>query len=185
LETIVPIPACVAGNTDLAIVNSLRRDPLAPHSLVAKELGISFKTVKRRVAKLTEKGKIYALPIMDLKVLHGIIPVELVVTYASSDAKAPANQQIMSHVKDWLVFVDTSGSDGCFGLALPNVSQVELISRWAKQLDGLSEVHVQVLWDIVMNRRYYEMSGMPASIESARAELLASSALLVEPDSMD
>ncbi len=46
------VPALHPGETDLAIIGSLRRDPWKPYPTVAKELGLSARTVKRRVERL-------------------------------------------------------------------------------------------------------------------------------------
>ncbi len=67
--------------------------------MVAKEVGVSVKTIKRRVARLTQDGTIYILPIVDLKALQGIIPMELVVDYASPESRAEVNRLIDSRVK--------------------------------------------------------------------------------------
>lgn len=81
-QAVIRLPANELKETDGAIIASLRLDPWKPYPSVAKELGLSAKTVKRRVTRLTEEGGIYMIPILDLKALQGIIPVELVVGYS-------------------------------------------------------------------------------------------------------
>ena len=155
-QGIVRLPAYSPREIDMAIISSLRRDPWKSFSTVAKELGISAKTVKRRVARLTEDGAIYMLPIIDLKALQGIIPVELVVSYASGESKTGVNERIVSHLREGLVFSDSSGPHGYFALIVPNVSHVEQVASWVKQQGGVSKVHVSVLLDVVLNRSHYE-----------------------------
>lgn len=155
-QGVVRSPAYSPKETDLAIIGSLRRDPWKSYPTVAKELGLSAKTVKRRVARLTADGAIYMLPIIDLNSLQGIIPVELVVSYASSESMTRANERIVSYLKEGLVFSDSSGPYGYFALIVPNVSQVEQIAGWVRQQTEVSEVHAMVLQDVVLNRSFYE-----------------------------
>jgi len=152
--------------TDQEIIASLRRDPWKPFAAVSDEIGLSARTVKRRVASLSENGLIYMLPIIDLKALQGTIPAELLIDYASADARASVNQKIVSRIKEGLVFSDTSGPYGYFALVVPNVAQVEQITHWASQLRGVRQAHVDLLQDIILNRRHYEDTLPEGQIES-------------------
>jgi len=144
--------------TDAAIIESLRGDPWKPYSNVAKELGVSAKTVNRRVAQLADSGAIYLLPIIDLKALHGVIPLELVVDYSSGDSKVMVNRAVMSRVKDSLIFSDVSGPGGYFALAVHNISEVEQIAEWVKRQKGVRAVRAEALQDVTLNPKHYERS---------------------------
>jgi len=167
-QGLVTVAAYLAKQTDLAIIECLRRDPWKPYSGVAEEIGVSSRTVKRKVSRLSEDGAIYMLPIIDLKALQGIIPVELVVDYASPESKTIANSRIMSHLREGLVFFDTRGSYGYFALVVTNVSQVEQIARWAKQQQGVGDVHTDVLQDVLLNRSHYGSRDSLTKYEVAR-----------------
>ena len=147
--------------TDLEIVASLRRDPWKPFASVSDEIGLSARTIKRRVARLSEEGVIYMLPIIDLRALQGTIPVELLVDYVSSDAKGLANERIASRIKERLVFSNVSGPYGYFALLVPNVAEVEQIVHWASQLRGIRRVHADLLQDVILNRMHYERERLP------------------------
>ena len=160
-QGVIRVPAYPTKQTDLAIIGSLRRDPWKAYSAVAKELGLSARTVKRRTNKLSEDGLIYMLPIVDLKALQGVIAMELVVNYASREVRTRVHGRIVSLVHDGLVFSDSSGPYGYFALVVPNVSQVEQITSRVRQLDGVSEVQATVLQEVVLNRRHYERPQVP------------------------
>ena len=155
-QAAIRVPPYEIKQTDAALIDVLRRDAWMPDSVVAKELGVSTKTVKRRVTRLTEDGAIYMLPIIDLKALQGIIPMELVVDYASLESRAEVNGLILSRLQENLIFSNYKGPYGYFALAVPNISQVELITRWVKQLKGVRDVHSDALQDVVLNRKHYE-----------------------------
>lgn len=154
--------------TDAAIILSLQEDPWKPYTVVAKELRFSAKTVKRRVTRLSEAGAIYILPDLDLKALEGIIPTEMVVSYVSGKPKAEVTERIASHISGELVFSQISGSRGYFALAVPNVSMVEGIGRWVKQQNGVSDVHTEVLQDVVLNPNHYRPQRLAVGREEGR-----------------
>jgi DNA-binding Lrp family transcriptional regulator len=152
--------------TDEAVVGELREDPWKPYSAVARELGISARTVKRRVTRLSEAGAIYMLPDLDLKALHGIIPVELAVSYGLGGRRAEVNAWIASKIRDDLVFSQISDSHAYFALIVPNASVVEELESSVRQLDGVSDAHTAVLQDVVLNP--YSYGARPARREARR-----------------
>jgi DNA-binding Lrp family transcriptional regulator len=158
--------------TDKAIIASLRHDPWKSFAAVSKEIGVSARTIKRRVTILSLGGVIYMLPIIDLKALQGTIPVELVVDYASSDARTSVNEKIASHIGEGLVFSDVSGPYGYFAFVLPNVAQVENVTRWAGQLHGVRKTHVDLLQDVILNRNHYESKRL-AQVQIGEDEALS------------
>lgn len=153
---VVQVDPCATKEIDLDIIASLRRDPWKQYAIVAKEVRLSERTVKRRVAKLSENRAVYMLPIIDLKALQGVIAVEIVVDHVSQELRATANQRIMLHEREGLVFADTSGPYGYFALTATNVSQVEQIASWVRQQEGVGRVRTEVLQDVILNPRHYE-----------------------------
>lgn len=151
-----PVGHPALTESDLAIIGNLQEDPWKPYSVVAKEVGMSPKTVKRRVTMLAEAGAICALPDVDLRAIRGFIPAELVVSYVPKERKAEVNQKIISHIGEHLVFSQVSESHGYFALMVPNVSIVEAIEIRVRQLNFVSEVHTAVLQDVVLNANHYK-----------------------------
>ena len=154
--------------TDESIIGSLQEDPWKPYSVVARELGISARTVKRRVTRLSEAGAIYMLPDVDLKVLQGIIPVELVVSYGEDGRRAEVNAWIASKIRDDLVFSRISDWHAYFALMVPNVSAVEELESSVRKLDGVSEAHTAVVQDVVLNPYSYRAKSSTAGREARR-----------------
>ena len=155
-------PALHPTKTDLAIIGNLQADPWKPYSTVAKELGLSAKTVKRRVEKLSEDGGVYMLPIIDLKALHGIIAVDLIVDYVSKESRPKVNERVASYVKEELMFSGRFGPIGYFSLMVQNVSKVEQITKWVKRQPGVREAQADVLQEVVLNRNHFEKGRIPA-----------------------
>ncbi len=160
------VPEHQARQTDLAIIGSLRTDPWKQDAAVARELGLSARTVKRRVEKLSENGEIYMLPIIDYRALQGIIPVDLIVEYSSTESKSTVNGRITSYVEQELMFSGRFGPTGYFSLMVPRVSQVEQIARWVKRQTGVRDAQADILQDVVLNRSHFERTRMPSANDS-------------------
>lgn len=101
------------------------------------------------------------LPIIDLKALHGIIAVDLIVDYVSKESRPTVNERIASYVKEELMFSGRFGPTGYFSLMVPNASQVEQITKWVKRQSGVREAHADVLQDVVLNRNHFEKWQIP------------------------
>lgn len=155
-STMINAVPTVIGETDLAIVAVLRRDPWTPFSSIARELRISERTVRRRVSKLAENGIAYMLPVIDLKALQGVIPAELVVDYGSDEGRSAANRRLYAKLGEDLIFSGPSGRVGYFAFIVRNVSAVERIAKWANDQPGVKHVSASVLQDVILNPRYYD-----------------------------
>ena len=155
-HSFLEVPPLNLGETDLRIIGSLRSDPWRPYRIVAKELGLSPRTVKRRVERLSEEGRIYMLPVIDLKALQGAIPVDLIVEYASGESRASVNELITVHVKEELMFSGNFGPVGYFSLMVPNVARVEQIVGWVRRQAGVRHAQADVLQDVILNKSHFQ-----------------------------
>ena len=165
---VIPIPTYPLTETDSSIVRALRKDPWKPFPEVAREVGVSSRTVVRRVAKLSQDGAIYMLPVIDLDALHGVIPMELVVEYESIASRPMANSSIASYVGEELVFSDTTGPLGYFALVVPTLSSMERVEAWVRKQQGVAGAHADALQGVVLNRAHYERKWTPVERQLAR-----------------
>ena len=155
-EGVIIVPRLELKDIDASIIRSLGPDPWKPYLRVAEEVRTSSRVVARRVARMSEQGAIYMLPVVDLKALDGIIPAELVVEYSHSKSKGIANEQIVSHIGHNLVFSDISGSYGYFALLVENLSQLEQTAEWSKKVEGVRGARVAALQDVILAPKYYQ-----------------------------
>jgi DNA-binding Lrp family transcriptional regulator len=155
-QGIIPVPSLLLKDIDASIIQSLRNDPWKSYGRVANEVRASSKTVARKVARMSEDGAIYILPVVDLKALHGVIPAELVVEYSSSKSKGPATARIVSHIGKDLVFSDIKGPHGYFAILVENLSQLEQLAEWCSKEQGVKGIRVGALQDVMLNTKYYQ-----------------------------
>jgi DNA-binding Lrp family transcriptional regulator len=157
-QEIIPIPSLPLKDMDASIIQSLQGDPWKSYRRVAKEVKASSRTIARRVAKMSEEGAIYMLPVVDLKALQGVIPAELVVEYSSSKYKGPATARIVSRIGVDLVFSDVKGPHGYFAVLVVNLSQLEQLAESCRKEQGVKGIRVGALQDVILNTKHYQNS---------------------------
>ncbi|MFI5420728.1 MAG: AsnC family transcriptional regulator [Nitrososphaerales archaeon] len=102
--------------TELDIIRDLSDDARKPYALVAKELGLSTRTVRNRIEKLRRERTFYAMPSLRISEIPGIIPVYLSYSYANKEVKRSVDQNMLSHFDGnylWVGFSDPE--NGFFG----------------------------------------------------------------------
>jgi DNA-binding Lrp family transcriptional regulator len=137
--------------TDLAIIRALSKDARKSAVRVAKELGISTKTVRNRVDRLRRENTIYSLPILNMGSIPGFIPVQLSYTYSSSGAKALVDRAMLSHFDAsylWGGFSDPE--NGYLMLSAPTMADVQRFLEWAKSQQGIAGARVDIPTDSSM-----------------------------------
>jgi DNA-binding Lrp family transcriptional regulator len=154
------------SESDAAIIVSLLEDPWKPYAAVAKQLGFSAKTVKRRATRLFESGAIYVVPDLDLKTLQGIIPAELVISFGSDSPRADALGALASRLREEIVFSQASGSRAYFALAVPNVSMVEAIGEYARRQEGVVAAETQVLQEVDLSPSHYKSTRLAVGLDA-------------------
>jgi len=141
----VPFPPCRIdlSKSDWDVLRALRGDPRKPYSTVSRELGLSSRTVKRRLERMIHEGAVFAFPAVDPNAARGVVMAALIVTY-DPERKAHLDPQIFAKLETylWHVFhMLPSEIDGLqsttFNLALPTVGRSTEILRWAQSLPGL------------------------------------------------
>jgi len=141
----VPFPPCtiVLSKSDWDVVRALRGDPQKPYTTVSQELGLSSRTVKRRLQRMIHEGAVFAFPAVDPNAARGVVMAALIVTY-DPEKKEDLDPQIFAKLEAyiWHVFhMLPSEIDGLqsttFNLALPTVGRSKEILRWTQSLPGL------------------------------------------------
>jgi DNA-binding Lrp family transcriptional regulator len=152
---IIPVPSLPLKDLDVSIIRSLQNDPWKSYRRVAKEVRASSRTITRRVAKMSEMGAIYSLPVVDLKALQGVIPAEFMVEYASDGSRRHATTRIVSRLRNNLVFSDVKGPRGYFAVLVENLSQLDQLAEWSRKEEGVRGIQVGALQDVILNTKHY------------------------------
>jgi DNA-binding Lrp family transcriptional regulator len=146
-------------SSDWKIINSLQNaDPWKKSfSSVARETGLSTKTVKNRIQRLVEEGAIYLLVSVNLESLEGFVPADLNIVYESPEYTDKVIDLVREYLGDALVFADIKDNQhGYFALAVPSIARIRAIENWMKICKGVRNARVEVLHEILSIRRFYD-----------------------------
>ena len=106
---------------------------------------------------MAEEGALYILANLNLRAFEGFVPVDLTVFFQTSDSREKVNATIIDYLGEMLVFADVEDEQhGYFALAVPSVARIREIESWVEKVEGVRNVRVEILHDILSARRFYE-----------------------------
>jgi DNA-binding Lrp family transcriptional regulator len=150
----IPMPRSETRNlteTDVAIIRALSDDARKSSVLVAKELGLSAKTVRKRVDRLRKENTILPLPILNIASIAGIIPIYLSYVYSNSEVKTSMDREIISHFDASYIMGSFADPDiGNVVLGASTMADVPKFLEWAKSQPGISSARVDIATETFM-----------------------------------
>ena len=135
-------------HADWQIINALRPDPTISYVEVARRLGLSSKTVKRRLERLTQGNAIFFFPLINFTRLEGAFCVDLFVIYRDGRYKPEADRSIHTKFEEYVLRAGWgSQNHGHFEFVIPNISVAQEIVDWTRSLSGVKEVKLNFIFD--------------------------------------
>ena len=132
-------------DTDWSIMKSMRRNPRKPYGAIAKELGVSRRTVKRRAEKMIGERALWMLPELDLRRLQGGVLASLSVYYPP-EAKREVDRQIYEKYGEFSIYAQSTLPErGWFLFIVPNLAIAKEIQVWASALPGVQSAFVKAI----------------------------------------
>ena len=136
---------------DVAIIRALSKDARKSTLLVAKEIGLSAKTVRKRVERLRKENTILPLPILNIASIPGIIPLYLTYVYTKNDVKASVDREIVSHFDAGYIMGNFADPEfGNVVLGAPTMAEVPKVLEWAKSQRGIASARVDIATETFM-----------------------------------
>ncbi len=145
----IPVPECTVtlSKSDWKIMNGLQQNPSRPYKQISRELGISSRTVKRRLSRLVEGRAVIVLPRINQRAIDGTV-VDLLVFYTNPERRTEVDQKIISRFDDYLLRAElVDKNHGLFNLIITNVATAHEISSWMKEQPGVSSYRVDLVQD--------------------------------------
>ena len=136
--------------TDIAIIKALSGDARKSSVAIAKELGLSSRTVRNRVKRLRRENTLFALPNLNLDGIPGSIPIYLSFTYSNQEAKSSVVRLMISHFDSnylWGGFSDKE--HGFVVLNASKMADVREFLQWARDQPGLAAAEEDMLTELV------------------------------------
>ncbi|MGQ0797480.1 MAG: AsnC family transcriptional regulator [Methanobacteriota archaeon] len=140
----IPPSVVVLTKTDWRVVKALRKDPRRRLTEVAGELGISPRTVKRRLARMTAAKSFFVLSMLKGSGYAGAISSFLIFC-ADEKKKRAVDREMPTKLTRMAFFVTTAKGFSMFTGVCDNLSEAESIYRWVKGLDGVQEVRMDIV----------------------------------------
>ena len=140
--------------TDWRIMQALRRSGRARLSDVARSLGLSTRTIKRRLITMVGGNAFYLDPLLDLGKVGGVRCRFWVTSEASR--KRAVDEAILSELHR-IIFTHTAPQEySLFVAHVANASEVEEILEWMKRLNGVREVRSTIEVDHIHVHEWVE-----------------------------
>ena len=127
------------------LVSRLVRGSFSTYSALSKELGVSVRTIKRRVSKLVRNHAIFSVPTMDYRALSGVVPADLLVAFFSPAARHDVERRILALVGDRMIFAGVWADFGLYSLLLPKVSTATQIAEEVSHIPGVGMSRVELV----------------------------------------
>lgn len=139
-----PSPNLMLKRTDWEIVQALRKDPRRSPLEIAGEVGVSTRTIKRRITGLTKGLAFYLLPMLDYDKYPGVA-VDFLVFCPDPQKKSQLDKLVRAKT-DRIVFsfIDAKGFS-IYAILCLNISEAESIHDWLKGLDGVEKVRMDAM----------------------------------------
>lgn len=139
-------------NLDWRIVQALRGQADRSFSEIADEVGVSTRTVKRRIDRMTDEDSLYVAPLVDPGKIPGLVPFDLYVEL-DEDADERDRNQLIRSFPDRLVAIRAPAIFSATSLDLvlfaETMAQVEQMRQQAAR-----SPHVQRAIALITRRSY-------------------------------
>jgi len=136
---------------DVAIIRALSDDARKSSVLIAKEQGLSSKTVRKRVDRLRKENTILPLPILNIESFPGIIPIYLSYIYSNSEVKTSVDREIISHFDASYIMGSFADPDmGNVVLGASTMADVPKFLEWTKSQPGITSARVDIATETFM-----------------------------------
>ena len=141
------------SDSDWRVLKELSRTPRKPLAVVAREVGISSRTVKRKVERMVRGGAVFGFPWVDPRGLEGGVMATLFITYEIEGGDGidqrflSAFDDIFLHTFHMLPFRRGDPTPCSFNLILPNVPAASEVLRWAQEQPDILSVRVELFED--------------------------------------
>jgi len=167
----IPFPECAIEltHTDWRIIKAIQTDPRQSYSVISREVGMSQKTVKRRLQRMIEERAVFVIPSWNPKALDGAIIADLVVFYGNPGSKTDLDHRIVSQFDKLLISTRVSDIEhGFFNLLIRNISEAKETLAWVNEQPGVGKAFIELVQDRI---EVYESFNEPVERKLTEASM--------------
>jgi DNA-binding Lrp family transcriptional regulator len=157
------------SSTDIEIISAISRGPRKPYSEVAGELGLSSRTVRRRISCLIEGKAVFIVPSLESTALEGALMVDLLVQYSGTGDQNKTNEEIVSRLDNYLVRTQVGNrAFGFFNLFVTKLSALHEIVSAVTSIRGVKDSRADVVQNSWEMLDHVYGKARPPSLSKAR-----------------
>jgi len=125
-----PFSPIVFSPSDRVLVGRLVRGSFSSYDGLARDTGLSVRTIKRKLGRLTRGMALFSLPTIDYRAVRGAVPADVVVAYSGPTQRSESEPEILRTLREYVVFAGIWSSYSLYSMMLPSVSLLaEIVDR--------------------------------------------------------
>ncbi|MDG7008413.1 MAG: winged helix-turn-helix transcriptional regulator [Nitrososphaerota archaeon] len=130
---------------DWEVISRLVRGVPGAPAQVAGEVGISVRTLRRRLVKMVRAGVVFTQPNVNFGALQNAVPADATVTYTRQELRADAWKGIMRMLDDYLFYSGVWGEMDVYSMILPNPYFATRLAGMIRQVAGVKTARVDLV----------------------------------------
>lgn len=130
---------------DWRIIESLQQGIGRPYRVIGKELGVSGRTVRRRVTRMANERALFLLPSGDDAKLEDKVRADLWVKWEDGRPRSESQSQLLRLAEDYDFFTGLWKELTVMNMLVPNVSTGRELADSISALAGVSEVGLELV----------------------------------------
>lgn len=139
-----PCPASLS-RPDWQLAVRLMAGGLPSYSHAAGDLGVSLRTLKRRMKRLMASGALLSFPRLDYRALHSGVTAELLVAFDGAEREEEAKARISAHIGDFTFFTGAWDRFRIYRLILPNIARATTLGEAVRRIPGLAFARMELV----------------------------------------
>ena len=144
-----PRPDVEMKKSDWRIIEAMRENPWRDLEEVAKQLGLSTRTVQRRLTALKDGRAIYLHRPPNADVVTGLM-CNFQIFFSDPGKKRTADYEIHSTFKRMGASDTTHALFSIFGISCANFSEADKVTERLKAIDGVERVDMRIMKEIIL-----------------------------------
>jgi DNA-binding Lrp family transcriptional regulator len=115
------------------------------YSQIAKELKVSVRTAKRRMAKIFRAQAILSSPTLNYQAIKEAVPADMIVSFATPHNRGEMEEKIIKILDDYLIFIGLGEEFIVYNLILPSMHAVIDLTNTVKRIEGVKSVRAELV----------------------------------------
>ena len=170
-ERVMPPVEVELSTVDWRIIKSLRYNAFKPLSAVAKELGLSAKTVRRRFDRMARNNAIIVVPLVNPADIPNTI-THVILLYPEPERREEVLKAAMEAFKDTCFLARTAPpGNAMICLAARTLGETEENLIRARRIDGIQDAKLLILREITEYTQWIDSAIERKISEPARVDL--------------